>query len=523
MRNGALPGIAMSTLILQRASAIYAAADLVRETIHHVNDPIAEHLYKVSRTLQKQWRQLGPEDTNLLDALQKLTWFTNLAVTTPLPLAYPGLHKFCSPDELLLLLNRATLSYPECAANVQDTIRAFERAIPLAITELGVKVCDLVQQHDRVALITGRQWLNAAVLEHINSITGRSDIVPIRTADLRKDEVYDVVIVISPPSWIEPQVRNAIRAKQRDIVTLSLFQRDTAQISVLPEYWKPITTFRQFQRAATATQSPHDEIGADLTAQDTAEGFEISTVLGRIQAQSTSTAAAGGYTSLGDAEALHVANGSVVLLPAEGKTWTVEQEGDTFRVEQHEAADIQAGDFVMLRTQRDHELIVEIADKQLGSAGVKLRELQVIWKQNLRRHIDNRGLSTVARDMATNGLGSLASPANVRRWADEEFIRNHKYDHWNQLMKYLGLGELSDQLWAAMGDINDAHRRAGFTISKVIKAKLETLSIKEIRDSMELPSMPELGDERLTLYLVQERLGIIHDIRFTDMNRVVKW
>ena len=82
-----------------------------------------------------------------------------------------------------------------------------------------------------------------------------------------------------------------------------------------------------------------------------------------------------------------------------------------------------------------------------------------------------------------------------------------KYDHWNQLMKYLGLGQLSDQLWAAMGEINDAHRHAGFTISKVIKAKLETLSIKEIRDSMELPPMPEMGDERLTLYLVQERLG----------------
>ena len=513
----------MTTPALIPVTAIYAIAAQVRETIHLVNDPATEYLYRISRSLQTRWRQIGSEDAHLMDALQKLTWITNLAVTTPLPIGFPGLDRFCSPDELLELLHYSGLTYPECSAMAQDTARAFEQAFPLAITELGVKVCELVEMHDRVALITGRQWLNSSVYEHIHSITGRPDIRLIRTSDLRKDEVYDVIIVTSPPSWIEPQVRNAIRAKQRDIVTLSLFQTDTGQVSVLPENWKPITTLRRSQRTATTAPSSHHEFGADFTAQDASEGFELASVLAHIQTQSTSTLPAGSYTTLGDAEAFQLANGSVVLLSADGRTWTIEQDGQDFHVEQRNTEDINSGDFIMLRTRRDRELIAEIADKTLGPRAPILRQMQTRWKRALLLKVKQRGLTGVARDLALLGLGSLATPMNVRRWTSDGFIRNHKYENWLIVMSYIGLETKAENLWNDMDEINDAHRQADFTISKVIKAELQYLSFKEIRDSMELPPMPELGDERLTLYLVHERLGKIRDVRFTDMNKAIHW
>jgi hypothetical protein len=293
-------------------------------------------------------------------------------------------------------------------------------------------------------------------------------------------------------------------------------------VSVLPENWNPVVTSKRRTRAATAPLRPHDESGNDLTAQDASEGFELATIIGKVR-NTQPSAESSAYTALGDAEAFHLVNGSVVLLPVDGKTWTVDQDRDTFIVTQRIPADIQSGEFIVLRTQRDRDLIAEIADQHLGGTATKLRNLQTLWKQNLQRRIQERGLIGLSRDMTDYGMGPLASPSNVRRWASDDFIRNQRREDWDRLMKFLGLSEVAAQLWDAMESILDAHRKAGFLISDVIKTKLQTMSLAEIRDSMQLPPMPELGNERLTLYLIQDRLGPVRDIPFTHMNRVVTW
>ncbi|MGH2031985.1 hypothetical protein, partial [Acinetobacter baumannii] len=62
------------------------------------------------------------------------------------------------------------------------------------------------------------------------------------------------------------------------------------------------------------------------------------------------------------------------------------------------AAGINSDDFIMLRTRRDRELIVEVADKTLGPRATPLREMQRAWKRALLLNVEQRGLDGVASD-----------------------------------------------------------------------------------------------------------------------------
>ena len=515
----------MSASVLAPVTAIYEIAKQVKESIHRLDDPLTSRFYLESRKLQSQWRSFAHDDPHLAVNLDKLRWVTNVAVCTPLPLDNEGLNIICSARQLDGLLRQSLMAYPEFAESVNATVAALEKLISRKTSPVEDKIRELVASHDQVAIITGRERLNSSVQEHLQSVIARNDLRVIRASDLRKNDIYDVLIFTMPPNWIDPSVRNAVRAKRRDIVTMSAFQSDAAKKSVLPETWNPIVSIRRSTSATQTLQTLGDE-ESPLVLEDLEEAqrAEIDLMLARLTIQSHDDSSAESSTSLGNAEAILLANGSVVLLSAEGTIWTVEQDGQEFHVGHHKPTEVESGDYIVLRSKRDRDLIADIADQELGVMAPKLRSAQNQWKLLLRNAVRCRGLESVASELGQRGLGALATPSNVRRWMSDSFIRNQKYEHWMATMNYLGIGSYdATRLWTEMGKINDAHRQAGHIISGAIKSNLEAISLTNIRDSTPLPAMPELGEERLTMYLVQDRLGLIQDVRFTDMNRVLKW
>src|ERR1019366_7466562 len=129
--------------------------------------------------------------------------------------------------------------------------------------------------------------------------------------------------------------------------------------------------------------------------------------------------------------------------------------------------DVGKGDFVVLRSLGGSgDYIVDIADNDLGKNAPQLRSLQRLWKAKLRERVEALGIARVDRQLNEKGI---VSP-NIRYRLLKQTIRSQKPEDFRILMEYIGLGDRSERLWAAMDEIHSAHIRAGQKARNLLEA-----------------------------------------------------
>jgi hypothetical protein len=510
----------MSQQAITIATRIYEAAARQRTEYHLVSDPEVAAFYDLTSRLRKRWREMPADDHELFELSRTLGWLANTAVGTPLPLGIPDLSRFFIPNEFAINLRRMTLAYPELQTDIDRVLGQLDRLVNADVTRLALKAAELIYAAACPAVITIRPWLNRQLAQYLAELTVRDDVAVLRHADLCAPKVYDRLIVIGPANWLSFQLLRAVRADQRDVVSIDCFPVQNTTGSILPEAWAPRTSVRFVGSVPPAQQVVAAGAG-DLDGEtDFLGNFEVSSILTRLRTSPDTTGDAS--TPLVDAEAFQLSSGEVLLLAAEGRTFALDREGDRFRVQPRKPTDLEPNQCVILRTQRDRELIAELADRILGDRAEPLRGMQRGWKQTLSRRIMTMDANRVAASLRSRGMGSIATPVNVCRWAGPDFIRNQDFATWQSLMSYLGLEGMAKQLWDDMDIIDRAHRAAGHRISGAIERALAQLSLDEVQDGMELPPIPDLGEERLSVFEIADRLGPVSDVRFTDLNRPIQ-
>ena len=109
----------------------------------------------------------------------------------------------------------------------------------------------------------------------------------------------------------------------------------------------------------------------------------------------------------------------------------------------------------MLR-QMVRDFVREVANTILGARAAPLRELQREWKARLADSVRRVGYEVVAR--ALRGAGARVT--NLEYRLSEQSLRTQDQNDFTVLMQFLGLGDMSQELWDAMGELDSAHRRA---------------------------------------------------------------
>jgi hypothetical protein len=145
------------------------------------------------------------------------------------------------------------------------------------------------------------------------------------------------------------------------------------------------------------------------------------------------------------------------------------------RTERTDAIDI--GSYIVLRSEGGSgDYIPEVADRHLGRRAVRLRALQVSWKRALRDKIRAFGFARVNRDLRSRGIKS----PNLRYRLWHRSIRTQNPTDFKILMTYLGLESRADELWVAMGEINDAHMWAGQAVRRSLEDGVKASDLEQL-------------------------------------------
>lgn len=144
--------------------------------------------------------------------------------------------------------------------------------------------------------------------------------------------------------------------------------------------------------------------------------------------------------------------------------------------------------YLLLRTAGGGDLLIPLANRILGKLAKERREQQAMWKSQLiaaaKKQFGelNRGTlaNAVSKYLSSRG-GVQASPANVLYWMSSKSIRPRKKEAFVAILEYSGIQDKSVELWAAMEEIERAHRNAGHTIRKMLLHRVSTMPLEPLK------------------------------------------
>ncbi|MEV6975350.1 hypothetical protein [Kitasatospora sp. NPDC093806] len=459
------------------ADGVYQRADaeIVEQPVRHSG--VSAFMYAASQFLRAVgesegsdlWRQSCAE-------IRRARW---LIGTVPLPLKSGALGLRESAEALAgrarvieRVADRGLLRQFDAVADALRNLGR-ERENPLARGVL--KYLESPGAGSVLVVVTSRAHQDDAVA----AFTALRCPVDVGTArDLAGTRVYGAAVVIGPVGWLPPGVLNAPRASRIGLVHYDFYREPQ---DVWPLFGEgPV---RRGRMPSRIIRRPSLLLGGaevlragvpEVSEPPGLTGFDVLSLAGEavagLPADVLEQPAPGAHERVA-AQAAQLADGSFVLLPRDGgvqKVLLVEADDEGRpAVEAVDAATVTIGDAVVLRGGSYYQSLVERADAALGEDALMLREIQRVWKAQLRhrvaRHRD--GVDGVATDLKARG----ATTANLGYWTGPWCIRTRLKADFTVVMRYLGRGDEADHAWEALGRIDHAHRKVGRNYAEAVQ------------------------------------------------------
>lgn len=503
----------MSAEAIRLASRIYEVADRQHSEIHPVRDDLTTRFFRSARQAKRQWAGVAETDEEVHQLTGRLLWLANTLAGAPISLADEEIAREVDLNRLTVDLQRMQMAFPTEFTNAPEILSILVQLRSAQIPPMARQTSALLKAPESVAILTRRPRFNKKVETLLRGLSSEAEFVLLRDTDLRKPAFYDRLILIGPPRWLDERVLLSVRAPERHFVFLDCFWGPEAQRSVLPKEWSIARSKRGPIEEYAPSSSDVDPTAADL--DDVMTQAQLNTIRHLHHAQPSDA------SPIVDALAFRLVSGKVLLLAADGKVFALEEGDEGYEVVHCDVDELQDGQFIVLRTVRDRELISELADLLLGQPSLVLRKMQTLWKEGLRRTVTLHGLERSVELLRRSGMGTLATQNNLRRWMGPNFIHNQSYGKWEILMRFVGLESKAKQLWDDMDTIYKAHRRAGYVLSDAIARVMSETELNDVYDEMLLPPIEELGNERLMIFQIESGLGLFSDARQHDLNHPI--
>jgi hypothetical protein len=150
------------------------------------------------------------------------------------------------------------------------------------------------------------------------------------------------------------------------------------------------------------------------------------------------------------------------------------------RLRRESASNLEAGQYIVVRTEESGDYVATVADSLLGEKAAKLRETKQTWKFALRTLIKERGIWQVAVLLERSG-SVRANTENIRRWAYGATIRPEATADLSAIVKVAELAAGVDAMLADLNELIRAHIHAGQSIRKQLEANLLASNMVELQ------------------------------------------
>ncbi len=499
------------------ADEVHQVALVAVATRETVPSPVTKQLSHFVRELSALVKDLE-DDLHWISFVRKCRRTLRDAITTPIA---PNRPAFDISETIVVLeesLARCRRGYPS------EMIESAEYCI-LAIGELAIddsnpagdRVCEILEtgnpNNSGVLVLT--RHLNATKSWLANKSPQTRLLMP---AELSQVGRFETLVVLGPSCWFPSFVLSAPRAESIAVVHFDWLRDHPLDRNLLAGH--------------------HVSVGVDVSTafrteavvmSDEDDGFDAELLLPKVDWERLARASAGLERVPRDvhqeveARLYLLAGGFGVYLEAIGESRidSVELEGGSEpQLRRKSTLEVARGDHVVLRSfGGSGDYIVDIADDDLGRSATQLRSLQREWKARLREKVEVLGLSLVERQL--RGLG-IVSP-NIRYRLLRQSIKSQKSDDFRILMEYIGLGDRSEKLWAAMNEIHRAHIRAGQKARSLLEAAVLAADLTQLIQTGHINvSLREIDVGAIGVFRVEDCSPATQMVEEEDLRKLIK-
>ena len=288
-------------------------------------------------------------------------------------------------------------------------------------------------------------------------------------AQLSQHECFEHLIVLGPARWFPDCIFTAPRAPRIDIM-LYAWIRDT---------WKPTPLF--ISSAPQTAQEPAFPVSHGLPTTIDAESALPAISWSAIVQDARQTA----EHDHNEREALLflLEGGGAVFLENEeqASVGIIDLTDNVKPVKRARTNELAPGMVVLLRTRGGGDYIVPIADRILGPQAAIARAKQRQWKQLLRDSVLNEGATVSVEKLRMYG-SRIANETNLKNWMSDRNIKTAGFEDFNAIMTLIGKAAHAQTYWDTMGMIDQAHRKAGFHIRRLLIRQILAADLTQLQD-----------------------------------------
>lgn len=419
---------------------------------------------------------------------------------------------------------------------------------------LGEKLLDHWHQSDRLklscAIVVPQNSLKAATEEWLSQFGTEARIPVLTPSALRGAEFFDKLFVFGAPRWYLKSSGDFMFATPR-----------TENLHLIGYSWSDLSLNLEpvFHKAASpgGTGSPFGEGSAtrdasrvvipkdpESNAADTPNAAieEDPDDESSIDAQAIlNWRRANQYGEQGsdeevEARMVMLSGGDAVILPwtDDAKSFcanfgrkfsgmtTDEDDEDSGSVRRTLNQELQAGDFIILRTGAAGDILPQVADSIMTEPVAReKRAQQGEWKGSLRSAWSEDGPEALSIAMKAAGA-THASVSNIRNWIRERTIRPEADEDFDAILKVCGLHDRRESFFETADLLNSMHRKAGFKVRRLLIAEVKKADLRplfsagkmtfKLRDLSDEASMSAYRIERILPNSLTARLHEVNDV-----------
>lgn len=462
--------------------------NIARHNIAH------DELYNISVALKSLRNSLGleAEGEYWRQTLSPIRRFIFFLCSTPLPPVTIAATSGIDWDKLHHQVRLCQQLYPDLHASLAELVqklRNLDGDSPFLAPLESLCVDDV-----RVSVFINTSRMNQAVEKYFNEVKTLQKAEIVSARQLRELHICDRLVTIGPCKWVPEYIFLSPHAHEIHVINFNW----------LYDQWKPLSVFVSDSQSVKNRSVSHcigrlPEIINKSEQFIRSEGFQGLNSLDLLPPTPTFRKEmlhnAGWEPSHNEeltlARFCHLAGERAVFVPADDNAAQLAidlSDASKPLIRRVPIGALEPDMYLLLRTAGGGDFLIPLADRILGRIAKERREQQAGWKSQLISTAEkqfgelNRGAlaSAVSNYLSSNGLVQ-ASPANIFYWMSSRSIRPRKKEAFIAILEYSGIQSKSEELWAAMEEIERAHRSAGHTIRKMLLHRISTMSLEPLK------------------------------------------